>query len=89
MESVGQGTGDQTEQTDQTVIAEEEEDNQRSVIRLQRKVELVKLFQEKGDVSTKAFCREHGIQPSQIRKWNRDIVRLKNFVDRSSVTTFA
>jgi hypothetical protein len=33
------------------------------------------------ELSLKAFCREHDLQPSQLRRWQKNIVRMKSMLE--------
>ena len=39
------------------------------------------LVRAEKNISLKGFCREHGIQPSQLRRWEKKLVFMKQALD--------
>ena len=40
-----------------------------------------RLVRAEKSTSLKAFCRDHGIQPSQLRRWEKRLVHMKQALD--------
>jgi hypothetical protein len=36
------------------------------------------------ELSLKAFCREHHLQPSQLRRWQKNLVKMKSMLDETT-----
>jgi len=64
---------------------EQEEETKRTYMTLQAKIELVmkaeRLVRAEKCMSIKAFCRQYDIQPSQLRRWEKNIVTMKKTLD--------
>ena len=65
-----------------------DEGKQRRFISLNAKIDLcIKCEREVGaekSISYLGFCRENCVDPAQLRRWRKDIVRLKRMADNSS-----
>jgi len=64
---------------------EQGEETKRTYISLQAKIELVmkaeRLVRAEKCMSIKAFCRQYDIQPSQLRRWEKNIVTMKKTLE--------
>jgi len=64
---------------------EQGEETKRTYISLQAKIELVmkaeRLVRAEKCMSIKAFFRQYDIQPSQLRRWEKNIVSMKKTLE--------
>lgn len=69
---------------------EDQEDDEspppkRAYITIDEKIELCikaeRLVLAEKVISLKAFCRQHAIQPSQLRRWQKNLVKLKSSLE--------
>jgi len=69
-------------------LEEEEEDTKRTFIPLQAKIELVmkaeRLVRAEKCMSYRAFCRLYEVQPSQLRRWEKNIITMKKTLENTT-----
>ena len=81
---------DETNEAAAAAVPEEEEDEKhnRNCIPIHEKVSLCieaeRVVRAEKKMSLKAFCREKGIWPSNLRSWQKNLAKLKQAMDRTS-----
>ena len=69
-------------------LEEEDEDTKRTFIPLQAKIELVmkaeRLVRAEKCMSYRAFCRLYEVQPSQLRRWEKNIITMKKTLENTT-----
>jgi hypothetical protein len=75
---------------EEPAVAEEPDSppSKRTFITLQRKVDLCAEAEENvfvsESMSLKAFCRANDIQPSQLRRWKKNLLMMKKTIDSTT-----
>jgi hypothetical protein len=84
------GEADEEEEYNAVVKRNQSDQKKREFIRLEQKIELClkanRLVRAEKKMSLRAFCDAEGIQPSQLRRWEKRVCLMKMKAESSTVT---